>query len=707
MSMATPSRPSNLNPNYESPLRTPVSRHASTPRYNESPTSTPFINRLNELELKHRLRDAYRMLKEKNRDIVLAAEIGQSLLESNDKLKLEYELAMLTLKERTSFGEEAFESSDSSAKWESERNELYSQLSELERSNIDLQEKLEQTLHKASDNERENEKKMKQSEAQLAAVSRELENQLRKNEELEENNKRLANEKGELIKGKKKFDTKDEQLEKVQILAHDLECVVKSLSVNKQELEAKLYAVMSENNVLQEKLMRYEEEMEEYHSIQDQYQEQSNELNEATYALEEARETIQALENRISVIEPESHQGPDRAGVTLFDEVEDRRQELEDKHQNLSKKHAGLLKAHNMTIHQQERMKNHISRLTQLSHNRSNEEKMRRLEQALGQTQSENKMLMNRIAQLERSLDLDQFDIAVSGTQNGGNCGMSLDEKNELIECLRLRVDQLGDEAESLRREIRTGQMLKLSLDEKVMELEGLLHEREYELDHMRTINAQVKFELDEIRLKHKIMKDKHLSEAMGEEEVAEMDEQEPESKSQQSQTTLSLASVSSIERSQQTVPDLEELRISETPPDTESQFEEIAAIEDEDADMEDEDQESEHCDSSFEEVVAENDLDPHVDGSEEETSNVDDQHCPQSEPSTPKAIARESNLSLQNEGFSDQEENVHFVKADGGTKIKSPHPRKLGFAASSPSAKPKQYHVRNQQANPNQCNQQ
>ncbi|ORY04738.1 hypothetical protein K493DRAFT_333833 [Basidiobolus meristosporus CBS 931.73] len=656
------------------------------------------------------------MLKEKDKDIILAAEIGQSLLESNDKLKLEYELAMQALRERTALDGEAFETPDSSAKWENERNELYSQLAELERSNLDLQERLEQTLQKAGDNDRESDKKVKQAEAQLLAVTKELENQLRRNDDLEENNKRLANEKNELIKGKKKFDGKDEQLEKVQILAHDLECTVKALSTNKQELEAKLFAVISENNILQEKLMRFEEEMEEYHSLQDQYQEQNNELSSATYALEEARETIMALENRISVIEPESQKGPDRAGVTLFDEVEDRRQELENKHQHLSQKHAGLLKAHTMTIHQQERMKNHISRLTQLSHNRSNEEKMRRLEQALGQTQSENKMLMNRISQLERSSDLDQFEYAVSGSHQGntnGQNGGSLDEKNELIDCLRLRVDQLSDETESLRRELRTGQMLKLSLDEKIMELEGLLHEREYELDHTRTVNAQVKFELDELKLKHKIMKDNQLS-ALEEEHIprgVQETKQEPSSPPQPMQTTLHTKSPDHVENDQQMAPKLTESPVDKMLPKARSLFDELTAVDNtnEAGSINSEAQEDEESD---EDMVVVNKPSPvrsiMTDEFDQSGEPIDEQEPIEHQPSTPVSKPhQEDSPELEEDEFSDQEENVHFVKSDGGPKIKSPHPRKLGFAANSPSTKPKQYHVRSQKANPNECNQQ
>ncbi|RKP04872.1 hypothetical protein THASP1DRAFT_33316, partial [Thamnocephalis sphaerospora] len=56
---------------------------------------TPHILRLADTELRERLRSAYRLLSEKDKDLHLAAELGQGLLEANAQLKREYEAALL------------------------------------------------------------------------------------------------------------------------------------------------------------------------------------------------------------------------------------------------------------------------------------------------------------------------------------------------------------------------------------------------------------------------------------------------------------------------------------------------------------------------------------------------------------------------------------------------------------------------------------
>lgn len=189
----------------------------------------------------------------------------------------------------------------------------------------------------------------------------------------------------------------------------------------------------------------------------------------------------------------------------MFSEVEDRRVELEEKHAHLSQKHVGLVKAHTVSLHQQERLKNHISRLTQLNQQRGTvgEDRASQLERALGQIEAENKELRRKVMILEKN--------GGAGSKNGlhfaedfadeDSEGISQSNANpELVELLQIQLDSVEQERTQLKKELRTLQMLKLAETEKVRSLESELHEMKREVDkHVVTI-AELKFMCGELK---------------------------------------------------------------------------------------------------------------------------------------------------------------------------------------------------------------
>ncbi|KAL1922469.1 uncharacterized protein VTP21DRAFT_10008 [Calcarisporiella thermophila] len=489
-----------------------------------SPTSTPFINRLNDAEVRRCLRDAYRMIKEKDRDLILAAEIGQSLLEKNDALAMECErlhrqfAAHAQQQSQHPPEPAAEESSDTSTKrCEDERHDVLAALADdLERANADLRKELEQANRRADEASKQGERRIKKLAGEFDQIKAQLDKQFRINEELEEQKQRLAREKAALVRERAEMAKGEVEGEKLQSRVYELEELIETLTVGRTEAEERMESLSEEVAILQEKCVEYQEQLEDLEHLKDTCEQQSVQIAELNASLEESRETIHALNARLSMLEPESENGSNNDGVTLFSEVEDRRVELENKNKHLSQAHAGLLKAHSLSVHQQERMRNHISRLTQLASSKSNEARLRRLEQALGQTQSENQLLQAKLTQMQRSAASSVEYIKLDDPES----------KDDLIESLQMRVEQLAADGTRLRKELQTAHMLKLGEAEKVREAQAALHSREIEIEQLKAANAQIRFELDEMHLKVQMIMEKANAEEADSDEDADKREE-------------------------------------------------------------------------------------------------------------------------------------------------------------------------------------
>ncbi|RUS23249.1 hypothetical protein BC937DRAFT_89719 [Endogone sp. FLAS-F59071] len=470
--------------------------------------STPILERLNDDDLRHRLKDAYQMIKEKDQNLILAAEIGQQLLQSNEGLKGEYE--KLLLQQSQASGDSTMEIAAAAAAAaaaatasSNERHDVLSAYaSDLEGINADLQRDLDAATHRLREFEHASERQVQGFLQELEAARRDLDHALRRGEELEDEKKRLARERADLARTVAERRNDGEILEQLQARVYELEGTVRETEAKREVTESRCAVLAGEGAVLEKKCAGYQKQIEELRELREENEAQAVEISELERALDEAGECARALEARLAVLEPESAAGSTQEGVTLFSEVEDRRLELEVRNRNLARRHAGLVQAHTASVYQQERMKHHISRLTQLSQDAGNEARMRRLEEALGQSISENRLLQARLVHMQK---MQEASLGRGGAEEPGGRYYAPDEKGEVIETLRLRVEQLGVDADALRKELRTSQMLRLSESEKARKMEGLLTEREAEFERLKVANAQIMFELDEERLKAKL----------------------------------------------------------------------------------------------------------------------------------------------------------------------------------------------------------
>ncbi|KAG5460208.1 MAG: hypothetical protein BJ554DRAFT_7770, partial [Olpidium bornovanus] len=325
-------------------------------------------------EARVRLRDTLNLLKQKDN-----GNPGRIETLSNDRDKL---LSRLTAAAAPPPGFHAFEAEDASfssgldltvtslpahvAARETANKErceeLETKVDDLERSNADLAARLAHAAQQRHELEKSTEKKLAEMREDLESAKSAVEAEAQRAQEAEEEKKRLAKEKAALLKDRKSAATADAEIERLVRNVDDLETSVQELTIAKKELDERLCAERSSRKDLELRCSDYQEQLDELRHLKNDYEAQSAQLNEVNLALEDSRATANALQAVLDKLSPRSESGPDPGGKTLFSEVEDRRAELESKHHSLSQRHVGLIKAHSMTVHQQERLKNHISR---------------------------------------------------------------------------------------------------------------------------------------------------------------------------------------------------------------------------------------------------------------------------------------------------------------------------------------------------------
>ncbi|KAJ1966929.1 hypothetical protein H4R35_006863 [Dimargaris xerosporica] len=524
-----------------------------------SPIATPFIRRLNGMELQWRLRDAYRMLREKDDNLALAAQLGQNLLTANEQLKMAYDL-LVEEQSRLLQAQQAHPPSAidgclpvpepavaSPGRAMKDKLELLSDfVGELEQANADLHIKLDEANHALKEKARQNHKEVSQLQRDLQELHQTVETLTKQNTALTEDKQRLVRDKTDMSKSLKAMSSKGAETEALQDRIDTLEHRLATAQQGKAELEHRHQSAMQELEELRGRCLEYQAQIAEYDEERVQQSNQLNRTQELEQALDEAQEMVQILSGQLEEIQAKQDEGSITTATevkSLLTEVDDQRRDLQSKHDVLHQRHHGLVKAHSLTMRQQERMRHHIARLTQLTHQPSQEDRLRRLEQILGQTQSENQQLQRKLDWLERSrgedaMLLDCYDDEGNGSDQGdfdqqmGSYGLdemaddpqfrsqlepgthrrqsrrhhgltrTATQTNEMLHTLRARLDQLALENVQLRQELRTSQMLRMSESEKLVQMESTLQERDTEIQAIRSRFTQLRFEYDELKTK-------------------------------------------------------------------------------------------------------------------------------------------------------------------------------------------------------------
>ncbi|EGF78731.1 hypothetical protein BATDEDRAFT_90547 [Batrachochytrium dendrobatidis JAM81] len=486
------------------------------------------------VELRRQLREAQYALEDRERDLQLSAEIGQSLLENNEQLKQQYEQLMTSQSIISNTIEPISESSESTydpllvqVSTQSAQN-LALKLQTLECAHIDLQSQYEAALldlRKSEESDRQARASLKRLEAShdsLQSAIQELSGEL---ESMQLDKKRLQCEKTDLLSKIQELETTalhggsgsasaySNTLNKLRVAEQQLE----SLSSAYQDLvrQRDIHATTAAD--LQLRLEETETMVEEYRSYRDENEQLKMLADQIQSDLEQSREYAQTLRARLAVLSPSLETGEyDQGSKTLLSEVDDQRIHLQDINSHLESRHASLVQVHSMSLHHQQRMKLHIARLSQVAGQQSSESRIRHLEQALAQTDSEKKELQIQVAKLERvsssarlrsdedfllaQLDHDKNTIH-NKTHSDAQMTDFIADLNKVIATLHLRVEQGDNEVSGLKRELHTLQLMKGAETDRAAKLRDELVAQCSQNDQLRVTTAQLAYELDTLKL--------------------------------------------------------------------------------------------------------------------------------------------------------------------------------------------------------------
>ncbi|KAF0449700.1 hypothetical protein F8M41_002415 [Gigaspora margarita] len=341
-----------LDTNYSN-MGSPAS--PSSPTYSPCPSPTlsgswNMSSMKSHAELTASLKEAYNLVKEKERDLTLAAEIGKSLLENNIALKAKYEelvieYQQLQRKERskatfalhadklnaaqiappsTSVIESDFEDSDTDLlpitssyeaspqlqyekpdklrnRKKSDNNINYKDLEnikELERTNQLLQSQLDELVKENNENDRVNKSKIRKLESDLQHYQEIYSSASHQLEVLEQENERLMQkQKSEFwnIKYNKKTSNDDDVIDTLLNKVSDLESQNNSVERAKAEIEKKLQRAIRDLEALQEQYNDLSEETKDYELLKLANREQELLINELNESVEEHRAMVMGM----------------------------------------------------------------------------------------------------------------------------------------------------------------------------------------------------------------------------------------------------------------------------------------------------------------------------------------------------------------------------------------------------------------------------
>ncbi|KAI8810277.1 hypothetical protein BJ742DRAFT_801232 [Cladochytrium replicatum] len=380
-------------------------------------------------------------------------------------------------------------------------------LAEMEHTNSELQGLVDHLSKEALEAHRERDKNSRKWKEEEILLRSELDAITKNAAELEEDVRRLTRDKAELGRsardGERMEEIRSEELLQAHARIQSLEGALQSVGSAREDVDRITSAAIEERRELERQVRELQDEVEILRSMRDEFEFNAARVEELSWELESREEENARLRERLGVLEPEVMQAqPDKGNKTLFSEVEDKRKELESRHRHLTSKHTLLLKSHTQTLQQQERLKSHVSRLTQISNSKNGSDQTQMLMDAVAQAQSENKQLRNRIASLEEQLTDVKLLTPMSFTAIARG-SVSKEEAGQLegvINCLRSELEQSTQTIAKKSAELRTANLIRLNETDKLRGTEKALLERQKDLEIAVAQNVKLKFELDEAR---------------------------------------------------------------------------------------------------------------------------------------------------------------------------------------------------------------
>ncbi|KAJ2883542.1 hypothetical protein FB639_002151, partial [Coemansia asiatica] len=559
MDPATPTRKSSHGANLSAPLKTPVGKvlqrvEELTPQRQQhqqrspgflSPFSSPALRRLDEGALRDRLRDAYQMLKEKERNLFLAATVGQELVDANQQLQDSYDRVRKELmqsqsklkeledqpfsrlhgrrksmmatqqmasKEDIDDGKgtladtsESAAASDSEKQWvklhvqpvkaqlqlaQERTDELLAEREELAAEVYSLRQENAAALRRAGD-------AMSSADDAQKRLERLEEEKLRLHQELDDQRafwtKRWADLEQERKLGAQAESSSQQAAERQ---AEDAAARIRA-EKRADDMQIRCTALQAELELLRSQMQRMEEErVNEWEPMRGRWlscEEALQELQETHQstcdALAQAETRLAELDRSNELSDPIKHK-TEKTSTSLLGELDYQRHKAVSQQRALAQEHVVLKRAYARSLNTQSRMKQQVARLTQLAATGANEARMKRLEAALGEAECQQQALLWASMEHRRPSDIDIAAMATGSDMQG----------TALVTALRARLRQMVAERDQSQRELRTAHLLRANEIQRTRDIEREAAEAESKLRRALSELSATKMEYESLR---------------------------------------------------------------------------------------------------------------------------------------------------------------------------------------------------------------
>ncbi|KAI8387532.1 hypothetical protein BD560DRAFT_382777 [Blakeslea trispora] len=251
-------------------------------------------------ELGSLLKSAYKSLREKEKNLLLAAEIGKSLLEHNQALKSDYDKLLENVRNCELESRQQQETQEGEDMRFISNKRSYDEIIEsLERKNAEIQLLLEQTQKESDLTNQTYNKKQQKLESEIEILKHDLDLAAQKVQELEEIKKQQHV--GQLDERREFEQRQSEDLELLGELTKKLEelCMEnKHLQLSKKSVEDKLLVSLKDLDLLKKEFEQFELTQLNYATLQEAFEQQRKHIKELSDSLEDHRLILSKLRDR-------------------------------------------------------------------------------------------------------------------------------------------------------------------------------------------------------------------------------------------------------------------------------------------------------------------------------------------------------------------------------------------------------------------------
>ncbi|KAJ1818514.1 hypothetical protein LPJ60_004290 [Coemansia sp. RSA 2675] len=458
-----------------------------------SPFGSPALRRLDESGLRDRLREAYCLLKEKEKNLFIAATVGQELVDANQQLQSSYDQIQAELTEIRSL-----DRSDEMLRLHGRRRSMYNQgcdntggdqrdeVVDDDREKqwtrvhlVPLRAQLDMALERTDELLAEREDLAAQvyglKQEQAAALRRAADSAAsageaqRRVEALEEDKMRLQ---GELDEQRAFWARRwaDHQASSRAPATddgggHSAEDAAARIRAEQRADSSlvRLNEALGEMEMLRTQVQRLEDErVNEWEPLRARWLASEEALLELQDTYQTACDSLAAAEARISDLDyapvGEVALASQKTATSLLGELDQQRHDAVERQQALAREHVSLKRAYSRAVGSQARMKQQVARLTQLAASGASEARMRRLEAALGEAECQRQALLWASMDQPRRLEAGAEVVETEGTA--------------LVTALRAKVRLVAADRDQAHRELRTAHMLRANEIQRTRDVE-------------------------------------------------------------------------------------------------------------------------------------------------------------------------------------------------------------------------------------------